>query len=109
MRRLNNLFNDKASNRSSFRREREGCWERVVGLFKKHLAALALSDNVHVEMFNTILVQIEGIFNRQPLTAISAAAEDCEALTPSHILYPSFASHQSCIITPQFRRGQRET
>ena len=80
---------------------RGGSWERVVGLFKKHLAALALGDNIHVETFNTILVQIEGILNRRPLTAISAAADDCEALTPSHILYPSFASHQSCVITPE--------
>ena len=80
---------------------RGGAWERVVGLFKKHLAALALGDNVHVETFNTILVQIEGILNRHPLTAISTAVDDCEALTPAHILYPSFASHQSCVITPQ--------
>ena len=57
---------------------RGGCWERVVQLFKKHLAALALGDNVHVETFNTILIQIEGILNRRPLTAISTAADNCD-------------------------------
>ena len=80
---------------------RGGCWERVVGMFKHHLAALAMGDNIHVETFNTILIQIEGILNRRPLTAVSPAADDCEALTPAHILYPSFSSHQSCVITPQ--------
>jgi len=80
---------------------RGGCWERVVGLFKRHLKALAIGDAVHVETFNTILVQIEGILNRRPLTAVSATASDCEALTPASILYPAFASHQSCVITPE--------
>jgi len=80
---------------------RGGCWEKVVGLFKRHLKALAVGDAVHVETFNTILVQIEGILNRRPLTAVSAAASDCEALTPANILYPAFASHQSCVITPE--------
>ena len=60
-----------------------------------------MGNNIHVETFNTILIQIEGILNRRPLTAVSPAADDCEALTPAHILYPSFSSHQSCVITPQ--------
>jgi len=88
---------------------RGGAWERIVALFKKHLSALALGDNVHVETFNTILVQIEGILNRRPLTAVSPDADDCEPLTPAHILYPSFASHQSCVITPEDpRRSTRD-
>ena len=79
---------------------RGGVWERVVGLFKRHLAVIALGDAVQLDTFNTALVQIEGILNRRPLTAVSPAASDCEALTPAHILYPSFASHQSCVIAP---------
>ena len=79
---------------------RGGVWERVVGLFKRHLATMALGDAVQFDTFNTALIQVEGILNRRPLTAVSPAASDCEALTPAHILYPSFASHQSCVIAP---------
>ena len=75
---------------------RGGVWERCVGLFKRHLAALSVGDEVHIDTFNTVMIQIEGILNRRPLTAVSPSADDSEALTPAHILYPSFASHQSC-------------
>ena len=52
---------------------------------------------MHIETFSTVLVQIEGILNRRPLTALSASPDDCEPLTPAHILYPAFVSHQSVI------------
>ena len=76
---------------------RGGSWERLIGLFKRHLGALALGDEVHVDTFNTVLIQIEGILNRRPLTALSPSADDHEPLTPAHILYPAFTSHQSCV------------
>ena len=52
---------------------------------------------MHIETSSTVLVQIEGILNRRPLTALSASPDDCEPLNPAHILYPAFASHQSVI------------
>ena len=74
---------------------RGGVWERIVALFKKHLTTMSLGDAVQLDTFNTAIIQVEGMLNRRPLTAVSPEASDCEALTPANILYPSFASHQS--------------
>jgi hypothetical protein len=81
---------------------RGGAWERVIGLCKKHVKAMAFGHIPNVKTFETMLIQIEGILNRRPLTALSASAEDCEPLTPAHILYPGYADRQSHIyVTPE--------
>jgi hypothetical protein len=86
-----------------------GVWERVVGLFKRHLKILQKGDVLNVDVFNTIIVEIEAIVNRRPITAISADSRDCEALTPAHILYPATFSHSSTPITSSFEPVEAET
>ena len=44
-----------------------GLWERVIGLFKRHLASATRGDVLHVDTFNTIIIEIEGILNRRPI------------------------------------------
>ena len=72
---------------------RGGVWERVVGLFKKHLANIVSGHTLQFDTFNTIVVEVEGILNRRPLTQISTDSKDSEALTPNHILCPASVGH----------------
>ena len=78
-----------------------GIWERVVGLFKKHITSATRGDILHVDTFNTIVVEIEGILNRRPLTPMSDDPNDTESITPAHILYPSTFAHSSSVIIPE--------
>ena len=77
-----------------------GVWERIVGLFKRHLATQYTGDPLHVDVLNTLIVEIEGIINRRPLSALSTDPDDLEPITPAHILYPSVYCHSSSIIVP---------
>ena len=76
---------------------RGGVWERVVGLFKKHLAGMMAGDAPQFDVFNTMVTEVEGILNRRPLTQISTDSKDVEALTPNHILCPATASSESLV------------
>ena len=78
-----------------------GCWERIVGLFKRHMSTMALGDPLNAKIFETALINIQGILNRRPLTAISLAADDCEPLTPAHILYPAMKDRRSSVVVPE--------
>ena len=78
-----------------------GLWERMVGLFKRHIASATRGDVLHVDAFNTIVIEAEGILNRRPLTPISTDPMDTEALTPAHVLYPSSFSHSAATIVPE--------
>ena len=71
---------------------RGGVWERIVGLFKKHLAGISSGHVLHFDVFNTIVTEVEGILNRRPLTQLSTDSKDVEALTPNHILSPATAT-----------------
>ena len=75
-----------------------GCWERVVGLFKRHLASISSGDVLHVDTFNTAVIEAEGILNQRPLTTLSDDPRDSEPLTPTHILYPAMFSPSSAFI-----------
>ena len=77
-----------------------GVWERCVGLLKRHLVSATKGDVLHVDTFNTIIIEIEGILNRRPLTPMSTDPSDTEAITPAHILYPSTFAHSSTTIVP---------
>ena len=80
---------------------RGGSWERVVGLFKRHLATFAVQDPINIKIFETALISIEGILNRRPLTALSPQADDCEALTPAHVLYPAMEDRRSSVVVSE--------
>ena len=75
-----------------------GSWERMVALVKKHLQLVLEKTVLHVDVLNTAIVEIEGIVNRRPLTAISSSSSDHEAITPAHILYPDAVSHSSALM-----------
>ena len=77
-----------------------GCWEHVVGLFKKHLKALAIGDSIHLDIFQTAIVEIEATLNRCPLTAVPAESNSCEAITPLSILHPTARSHSDFVVIP---------
>ena len=77
-----------------------GVWERMVGLFKRHLAAVSTGDVLHIDTFATILCEIEDVINKRPLTEMSSNSADPEAITPRHILYPATFAHSSAIIIP---------
>ena len=82
---------------------RGGCWERIIGMIKHHLKALAFVHPPHVKTLETILIQVEAILNRQPLCTVSPASNDYEyeALTPAHALYPACVDRSSNIfVTP---------
>ena len=78
-----------------------GVYERVVGLFKRKLATAVAGDILHVDTFNTIVIEAEAILNRRPLTALSSESTETEPLTPAHILYPATFSHSSASIIPE--------
>ena len=77
-----------------------GLWERVVGLFKRHLVSATRGDVLHVDTFNTIIIEIEGILNRRPITPMSTDPNDTETISPANILYPATFSHSAATIIP---------
>ena len=76
------------------------------------MSTMALGDPLNAKIFETALINIEGILNRRPLTAISPAADDCELMTPAHILYPAMKDRRSSVVVPEnimATRGRRST
>ena len=71
---------------------RGGAWERIIGLFKKHLTAALLGDAPRFDTFATVVTEIESIMNRRPLTQISTDSRDGKALTPMDLLCPASSS-----------------
>ena len=45
-------------------------------------------DLLPVDVFATVLVEVEAILNRRPLTHVSSDCRDVDALTPADLLYP---------------------
>ena len=77
--------------------------ERVVdggSLFKKHLASITSGHVLHYDVFQTAVIEVEGILNRRPLTPLSDDPGDTSALRPVNILHPSTFSHSSAAILP---------
>ena len=72
----------------------------MVSLFKRHLAHQGSTDPLHIRALQTLVVEIEGIINRRPLTSNSDDPTDFEALTPAHLLYPGASSRSSNNILP---------
>ncbi|XP_054719569.1 uncharacterized protein LOC129229310 isoform X2 [Uloborus diversus] len=63
-----------------------GIWEAGVKSFKFHLKRVIGSQNLTLEEFITILSEIEGVLNSQPLIPMSSEMDNFEILTPGHFL-----------------------
>ena len=70
---------------------RGGVWLRVVLLFKKHIGRIqeVNTQTISYNIFNTIIVEAEGILNRWPLRQISSDSHDTGGITPNFILSPA--------------------
>ena len=75
-----------------------GCQERIVAIFKKHFVTVLEKEALHIDTLSTTIVEIKGIMNRRPITALSASSMVYEALTPAHILFPDALFHSSAIV-----------
>ena len=86
-----------------------GIWERLVKTAKKHLSAILSSEDLDVDTFATVLVEVEGIMNRRPLTYASTDHRDLDVLTPADFLYPGVAVHTSVHVIPPSPPGDGES
>lgn len=68
---------------------RGGAWERLVGIFKRHLSHSLTGDTLRYDTFITILAEIQSVMNRRPLTQASTDPNDFSPLTPSHFTNPT--------------------
>ena len=64
-----------------------GCFERLIRTVRKVLCAV-LNPNVRLtdDVLQTALTEAEGIVNSRPLVAASSDPEDCDPITPNHLL-----------------------
>ncbi|GFW55283.1 uncharacterized protein TNCV_116691 [Trichonephila clavipes] len=63
-----------------------GLWEAGVKSFKFYLKRAVGNLKITLEVFLTIITQIEGILNSRPITPLSEDIDDLEVLTPCHFL-----------------------
>lgn len=63
-----------------------GLWEAAVKSIKHHLKRLLTDNPLTYEEFYTLLTQIEASLNSRPLTPLSSDPNDCEVLTPAHLI-----------------------
>ena len=73
-----------------------GVWERMIRTIRRVLVAI-LNSTQHItdDVLHTALCEVEGIVNSRPITKLGDGIDDCDALSPNHILLlrqnPSFA------------------
>ena len=72
---------------------------------KKHLGALLSKDNLDMETFTTVLVEVEGIMNQCLLTYVSSDSRDPDVLMPADFLYPGVSMHSSINVLPPVLLG----
>ena len=80
---------------------RGGVWERLVRSAKRHLADLMGEEDLHIEVFSTVLAKAEAVLNSRPLTYVSGASDGEHPLTPLHFLCPGvFVASDDEILPP---------
>ncbi|XP_068742123.1 uncharacterized protein [Montipora capricornis] len=63
-----------------------GVWGRFIRTVRKVLAALLKEQTLDDEGLLTLMCKVEAIVNGRPMRKISDDPQDCEALTPNHLL-----------------------
>ncbi|KAL0850467.1 hypothetical protein ABMA28_012265 [Loxostege sticticalis] len=63
-----------------------GLWESGVKSVKYHLKRIVGKALLTYEQLNTVLVEIEGVLNSRPLTAVTSDPNDLSYLSPGHFL-----------------------
>ncbi|XP_061719632.1 uncharacterized protein LOC133526844 isoform X2 [Cydia pomonella] len=63
-----------------------GIWESGVKSAKHHLKRVVGKSLLTYEQLNSVLVEIEGVLNARPITAVSNDPEDFSYLSPGHFL-----------------------
>ena len=64
-----------------------GFWKRLIGLTKAAFKNVLGQTFATLPSLQTIIVEVEGILNDQPITYIPSDVNDPEPLTPAHLLY----------------------
>lgn len=63
-----------------------GLWEAAVRRMKFHLRRVIGQQLMTAEAYCTVIAQIGAIMNSRPICAMTDNLDDCEALTPAHLL-----------------------
>ena len=63
-----------------------GVWERLIRSTRKALRAILGESLADEEVIATVFTEVESILNSRPLCATSDDPNDCEPLTPNHLL-----------------------
>ena len=86
-----------------------GAWESLVKIAKRCLRTVTNSHPVYDQQLYTILVEIEGTINSQPITPVSDDINDFQPLTPNHFLIgrPSLY-HRQAIFTEKELNSKRK-
>ena len=63
-----------------------GVWERLIRSTRTALKVILGNSLVDEEVLTTVLTEVESILNSRPLSPASDDPNDCEPLTPNHLL-----------------------
>ncbi|KFD64476.1 hypothetical protein M514_05131 [Trichuris suis] len=78
-----------------------GSWERIIRFAKRAMVTVFMGRTTNDEIFQTVVVEVEGLLNGLPLTHVSSDVRDPEPLTPNHFLLGRpYASLPSTLLEP---------